>query len=214
MDDEFKDSALNQREALVEAMAESCVDRGYLDTTIENLLATTGLTQADFDRHFADKEACGAAAVDAVLAAGIGIVSEAFTGDISEPESTLRALLGLLELFARRPAMGSLAMVDSRQRMPAAPLERYVNGFAILRAMLDRLRSEPVAGEEAPPCAARGALGGSEALVRRELVHGRAAELPDLLPDLIYSAMVPFLGQSEALRIARQGRRMAEERGP
>jgi AcrR family transcriptional regulator len=198
------DPEMDPRRALIDAMARSCMERGYLETTVEELLAVTGLSRAEFDRHFLDKEDCGVAAVEAVLSAGIEIVSTTFTGDIGEGESTLRALLGLLNLFAARPEMGSLAMTDSRQRMPRAAFDRYDGGFAILRAMLDRQRSQ-AKGSSPPPCAARGALGGAEAVVRRELARGGAAELPALAPDLIYSALVPFLGQREALRISRQG---------
>lgn len=212
-DAELEPGSESARKALIEEMAQSCFERGYEETTIEFLLEATELSRSDFDRHFVDKEACGVAAVEAVLAEGIGVVSSAFTGDVSEAESALRALLGLLNLFARNPAMGSLAMTDSRQRMPAAAFERYAGGFAILRAMLDRLRSgDGSAGERQPPqVAARGGIGGSEAVVRRELALGRAERLPELLPDLIYSALVPFLGQQEALRVARQGRRLVEE---
>lgn len=206
----------DRRRAFLDAMARSCYERGYTDTTVEDLLAETGLSRTDFERHFPDKEACAVAAVELVLTAGIGIVSSAFSGDRAEGESTLRALLGLLQLFAERPEMGSLAMTDSRQRMPLPAYERYAGGFAILHAMLDRLRAD-AAGHEPPPAAARAALGGSEALIRRELACGRAAHLPRLAPALIYSALVPFLGQEEALRIARQGRKLletADEAGP
>lgn len=202
----------DSREALIEAMARSCMERGYMETTVEDLLAETGLDRAEFDRHFIDKEDCGVAAVEAVLSAGIEIVSVTFTGDMSEGESTMRALLGLLDLFAARPEMGSMAMTDSRQRMPRAAFDRYDGGFAILRAMLDRLRSQGGEGSAAPPCAARGALGGAEAVVRREIAQGGAARLPALVPDLIYSALAPFLGQREALRISRQGERLLQER--
>jgi len=194
------------REALVEAMSRSCYERGYVETTVEDLLEATGLERSEFDRHFRSEEECGVAAVEAVLAEGIALVGEAFTGDTSEAESTLRALLGLLGRFAERPDKGSLALTDSRQRMPQAAYERYAGGFAILIAMLDRLRSESSLGVEAPPCAAKAALGGSEALIRRELAMRRAENLPALVPDLIYSAVVPFLGQEDALRLARQAR--------
>ncbi|HSS33360.1 MAG TPA: hypothetical protein VLL27_08795 [Solirubrobacterales bacterium] len=193
------------RAALIAAMAESCVERGYIDTTIEDLLAATGLRRSDFDRHFAGKEACAVAAVDEALAAGLATVTAGFSGDRPEGESVLQVLLGLLELFAERPALGSLAMTDARQRLPRAAFERYAGGFAILIATLDRLRADGAPGAMAPPNAARGGIGGSEALIRRELARGRAAELPRLLPDLIYSAAVPFLGQKEALRLSRQG---------
>ncbi len=121
-------------------------------------------------------------------------------------------MLGLLELFAERPHMGSLALTDSRQRMPRAAFERYKGGFAVLIAMLDRLRADGAAGAEAPPNAARAGLGGAEALIRQEMARGRAAQLPRLLPDLIYSAVVPFLGQDEALRLTRQARRLLANR--
>jgi AcrR family transcriptional regulator len=198
------------RTALVDAMARSCYQRGYTDTAIEHLLEETGLSQGEFDRHFADKEACAVAAVDVALAAGIGIVSEAFSGDRAEGESALQTLVALLQLFADRPEIGSLAMTDSRQRLPAAAYERYTGGFAILLAMLDRLRSDAIRDFEPPPMAARAGMGGAEALIRRELARGRASSLPMLAPQLIYSALVPFLGQEEALRFSRQARQTVE----
>jgi AcrR family transcriptional regulator len=198
--------AADPRQALVDAMSRSCFERGYTDTTVGHLLEATGLSLAEFHRHFRNKEECAVAAVEEVLTEGIGVVSRAFTGDTSESESTLRALRSLLELFAERPEKGSLALTDSRQRLPRAAFEPYANGFAILIAMLDHVRSDSPLGSLAPPTAAKAALGGPEALIRREIAEGRARELPRLLPDLIYSALVPFLGQREALRIARQGR--------
>ena len=203
-------SDADPRRALIEAMARSCMERGYEDTTIDGLLAATGLGRATFEQWFADKEACGLAAVDAILAEGLAAVFETFSGDIAEGESVLRGLVALVDLFAEQPAMASLAMIDSRQRMPRAAHERYASGFAMLIAMVDGLRTNAGAGGEPPPCAALAALGGSEAIVRREIAHGRASALRRLLPDLIYSALVPFLGQREALRIARQGQRLAE----
>ncbi len=59
-----------------------------------------------------------------------------------------------------------------------------------------------------PRHAASAALGGAEAVVRAEIVAGRGSELPALLPGLVYGATVPFLGQEEAMRLARQGREL------
>jgi hypothetical protein len=88
--------------------------------------------------------------------------------------------------------------------MPANAHQRYKSGFAILTAMLDRLRGEGEPGNNPPAKAARAAIGGGEALVRREIFQGRARRLPEVLPDLVYVATVPFLGQTEALRLSRQ----------
>lgn len=196
----------DRRRALVEAMADSCMRRGYRLTRVEDLLAATGLSREDFDRHFTDKEQCAMAAVDAILADGMASVSAAYSADTPERESALAALHLLLRLFAEKPAFARLAFIDSRQAMPEGGRERYEAGFAILTAMLDRLRTDSARGEHLPRSTARAAIGGGEALVRRMLATGAGARLPEILPDLVYSATVPFLGQEEALRLSRHSR--------
>jgi len=198
------------REALIEAMARSCIDRGYAETTVEIVASTAGCSPSDFHRHFESLEECALAAVDTILAEGMGCVASTYGADHSEWESALRALKAMLELFASRLAFASLAFIDTRQAMPNRAHERYRWGFAILTAMLDRLREG--GGNPVPPNAARAAIGGGEALVRRELAAGRGDRLPRILPDLVYSAVVPFLGRREALRLAREARALLEGR--
>jgi hypothetical protein len=50
--------------------------------------------------------------------------------------------------------------------------------------------------------------------VRREIAAGRAERLPSMLPDLVYAGTVPFLGQEEALRLARRGQDLAQGADP
>ena len=47
----------------------------------------------------------------------------------------------------------------------------------------------------------------------RELIAGRAERLPELLPDIIYGTVVPFLGQQEALRYMELAKEMIKEGG-
>jgi AcrR family transcriptional regulator len=191
------------QEALLDAMAQLLAERGYQETTIEQVTAAAGLPREDFGRCFSSKEECALAAVEKILVAAIEAVASSYSPDTSERESALAALRALLELFAARPPYANLAFIASRQGMPAAAVERYRSAFAILTPMLDRLRADM--GTTPPPATAtRAAIGGGEALVRRELAKGRAEQLPEILPDLVYSAAVPFLGQRDALRLARQ----------
>lgn len=203
----------DERAALVEAMARSCAERGFAATTVELLTAEAGCSREDFFRHFDDLEDCALAAVEVILAEAMAAVASSYSADHSEWESALASLKSLLELFSRRPAFARLAFIDSRQAMPARANDRYRSGFAILNAMLDRLRSTGSGEAEAPPGAARAAIGGGEALVRRELSAGRAEGLPRILPDLVYSATVPFLGQPEALRLTREARQAIQPHG-
>lgn len=203
------------QDALIEAMARSCAERGYPETSVEVVAASANCSEDEFFRYFATKEECVLAAVEAILADGMSAISDAYSPDTSEWESALAALRALLELFASRPAYTKLAFIDSRQTMPSSALQRYESGFAILTAMLDRLREEGNRAAEPPVNAARAAIGGGEALVRRELMTGGAAQLPKILPALVYAATLPFLGQEEALRISRQAGELLEpDAGP
>lgn len=198
----------SDRSRLIEAMARSCARRGYAETTIEDVVEEARLERDDFDRHFASKEACAIEALETMLGKTMVVISAAYSADMSETESTLRGLRAILELFAARPAMANLAMIHSRQMMPPRAFAVYESGFAILTAMLSRLRAN-LAGEcDMPTATARAAIGGAEALVRRELTAGRAGQLPQLLPDLVYSTAVALLGQDEAFTLAQRAREL------
>jgi AcrR family transcriptional regulator len=198
----------SDRSRLIEAMARSCARHGYAETTIEDVVEDARLTRQDFDRHFASKEACAVEAVETILGKTMVVISAAYSADMSETESTLRGLRAILELFAARPALANLAMIHSRQMMPARGLAVYESGFAVLNSMLNRLRDNLAGESDVPRAATRAAIGGAEALVRRELGAGRAERLPQLLPNLVYSAAVALLGQDEALALAQRAREL------
>lgn len=200
------------RGALIEAMARSCMERGYLETRVEHLLAATGLDQADFDRLFADKEACAVAAVEGVLAAVVKIMGELYSPDRSEVESYLLGIREILELMSREPAFAHVSFIAARQMTTPRLKSVLDSGSDLLAAMLDRLR-EYAEVKDQPRLTARAALGGAEAIVRREIALGATDDLARLLPDFIYAATVPFLGQREAQRFARQGSGLLRERG-
>lgn len=202
----------DSRAALVDAIARSCMERGYLETRVEHLLAATDLDQADFDRHFADKEACAVAAVEAVLAAVVKIMGELYSPDRSEVESYLLGIREILELMSREPAFAHVSFVAARQMTTPRLKSVLDSGSDLLAAMLDRLR-EYAEVKDQPRLTARAALGGAEATVRREIALGTTDDLARLLPDFIYAATVPFLGQREALRFARQGSGLLRESG-
>jgi hypothetical protein len=81
----------------------------------------------------------------------------------------------------------------------------------VLVAMLDRARA--YASVPPPPSATRAAIGGVEALIRRELRAGRAERLPELVPDIVYGLLVPYLDQQEALRFAELARESVKKGG-
>jgi AcrR family transcriptional regulator len=203
----------SERERLMDAMAASCTTRGYAQTSIEDVVREARLSREAFDRTFASKEECALAAIDSILAEALAAAGGAYSPDCSQPEWILRGVKALMELMAARPSYAHLAYIESRQTMPQEAYEIYTSGMHILAAALDRLRAQITPDAAPPPNAARGALGSAEVIIRRELIAGRAERLPDLLPDIVYGALVPFLDQQEAIRYAGLARELLNEGG-
>jgi AcrR family transcriptional regulator len=177
-----------------------------MEASIEEVAAEAGSSRDAFERIFGSKEACLLDLTEVVLSDTMAAFSGAYSLDASLRETTVQALRAMLELFAARPALAHLALIGSRQMMPASILAQYGVGFGVLNAMLGRLRSGEGNGLELPTGASRAAIGSAEALLRREIAEGRASDLPHLLPDFVYAATVPFLGQEEALKLVRRAR--------
>jgi AcrR family transcriptional regulator len=192
-------------------MAASCARRGYAAVAVEDVLAATDLPREAFDRHFSGKEECALGAVDQILAETTRAVANAHSPEAGDWQRLLNAARAVLELMAAQPSYARLACLEARHAMPAEAYERYSAGIRVIAAMLDRARVYAVAS--APAGATRGAVGGAELLIRRELIAGRAERLPNLLPDIIYGTVVPFLDQREALRYAELARELVDSGG-
>lgn len=203
--------APSERERLVAAMAASCAAKGYAATEVSDVLTATGLDRAVFDRNFRGKADCALAAVDQILAETTHAAASAFSPERADWEKLIYAVRALLELFAAQPSYARLACIEARSSMPADAYDRYAAGIRVLVAMLDRTRE--YAALSAPARAGRASIGGAELLIRRELIAGRAERLPELLPDIIYGTVVPFLDQREALRYAELARDLINDGG-
>ncbi len=197
----------SDRDRVLRAMSGLCAERGYAETTVAEIVARAGVSSEAFHELFADKEECAIAAVNAILGEVMSVVAGSYSADLSEWDSMLVGIRAILELMAANPSFAYISYITARQMATPKIHEAREPGIRLLRAMLERLWA--YSREATQPLAVpAGALGGAEAAVRREIVAGRAEELPRLLPDFVYGATVPFLGQSEALRLARRGRQL------
>ena len=196
------------RERVLRAMAELCAERGYRETTVEAVAERAGVGPEIFASMFErGKEECLLAAINSIMGETISVVSAAYSPDRSEWDSAIAGIRAILELMAANPSYANLGYIVGRHEGPERAKQVYETGVRVLVVMLDRLR-EYGEWDVQPPTTAAAALGGAEALVRREIVAGTVEELPRLLPDIVYAATVPFLGQERALELTGRARRL------
>ena len=193
----------SQRERLLTAMAESCAEKGYGATTIADVCTGAGVSRATFYELFKDKGECFAAAMELSVADAMGCIVAVYSPDKPWATMVRDAAAAFLGLLAARPAFARMALVEAPASGERA-LELYASGKRVLQSLLERGRDDPVEETAIPSSAGRAALSAAESLIVGQLLAGNTARLGELLPDVVYITTVPYLGQEEALRQARE----------
>jgi AcrR family transcriptional regulator len=180
-------------------LAEVCAVKGYRAATVEDIITHAGVSRRTFYDLFADKQQCFLVAYDVITDRLFDAVNTAYwEGDREWPERLAAALTRLLELLAAEPVFARLVMVEALvagrpalQRRDAM-LKRFEVFFGPGRAGL------PVAFAE-QQLLARAVIGGVAETLYTRIVARDAERLPELGPELIYCALVPYLGHAKAI---------------
>jgi AcrR family transcriptional regulator len=196
----------SQRSRILQATAETCVERGYAAATVSEIVERAGVSSATFYEFFHDKEEAVSAAGNVMLAEIITVASTAYGAEKSYIELVHDAVAGLLELLVAQPSFATLAFLEGR----ATPRTREIfdTGARALVSLIETGWAYAPDDLPRPAKAARGAVGAVEAILRQEIGAGRIEQLPERLPEILYALLVPFIGQDQALE---QMRLAAEE---
>jgi AcrR family transcriptional regulator len=191
---------------MLRAMARAVGARGYDHVSVADVVQAAGVSRSTFYEEFASKDECLLAAYDAMLEQLVDRVFAAYESETRWPDQVREGLGALLGALAEQPEVARMATVEipaagpEAHRRYRAAIERFVSFF------LDG-RQESSRGSKLPKETELMAVGGAEAIIFDEVVAGRAAQLPALLPDILFAVLVPYLGPDEA---AVQMRRATE----
>ncbi len=192
-----------QRERLLEAAIRIVAAKGYADTTIGDLAREAGVSRSTFYELFTDKEDCFLAAFDAAVDVLMRRVVVAYESEQHWPERARAGLGALLETLAGEPELARLAMVDIGAAGPAAQ-RRHRVAMQRLTPLFDEGRDFAPQGHRLPANTSRMAVGGVAGLISDELVAGNAERLPEMLPELLFSILVPYVGPRAAVAETRR----------
>lgn len=190
----------SQRMRLLRAAVEVAGSEGYAAMTVSAVIARASVSRKTFYELFADREDCFLAAYELLAERALRGAQAAFA--IDAPWSArLRAALGwTLDALAEHPHEARVAFVEVLGAGPRALAhrERTLAQLARLIAEGREVALPAVAVPASTPIAVIGALG---ELIGAQIRRGAVAELPALLPDLLYCALAPFLGPVAAAEV-------------
>jgi AcrR family transcriptional regulator len=191
-----------RRQLLLEAMVRVVGRKGYKLTSVADVIEEAGTTRTTFYKHFEDKQECFLAAYDQVVERVLGEVVANCDGRQPWTERVRSGLETIVDLFALDPELARTAIVEVAAA-GADARQRHWNAIARFTEFLEDGR-DLAGGRELPDNIALMAAGAVSGLIFDELLTGRAERLPELLPDLLFAMLVPYIGPGAAAEEMRR----------
>jgi AcrR family transcriptional regulator/DNA-binding MarR family transcriptional regulator len=197
-----------QRSRLLGAMVEVVGERGASGVSVAHVVARAGISRRTFYELFEDRDDCLLAAFDHAVARASAVVLPAFGGGRSWRGRVRGGLTALLGFFDAEPNLGFLLVVDALNAGPVV-LERRGRLLDALIQIVDGGRGEGRSGQEYPPLAAEGVVGGVFSVIHARMLERRAQPdkgtrdrqgLVGLVNPLMGMIVAPYLGAAAARR--------------
>lgn len=174
-----------KQERAYRALAEEASKRGYVQTSVADILQCAGMSRRTFYELFTSREDCFLQAYDAAVARARAIVVRAYhdAGDRPLRDRVAAGLRAFLELCAAEPELARLCIVEvlavgdrGRARRDAA-----IREFA---AFIDHPRAE-ARGTAAPSLVSEAIAGGLYGILYTRIANGETEMLPTLLDEMM-----------------------------
>jgi AcrR family transcriptional regulator len=192
--------AQNQRERLLNAIADSLDGNGYEKTTVSAISRSARVSKSDFYRHFANKDACFLAAYDDAVERLRGEVLEACGEDGEWADGVCAAVAAALAFLVREPARANLLLVEGLRAGPGI-YERFQEAVQGFVPHLAENAPAPASSGPSPDAIDEAVVGGIASLLSRRVLAGETAKLERFFPDVAEFALTPYVGSEEARRI-------------
>jgi AcrR family transcriptional regulator len=197
--------ASNQRERLLDAMANVVATKGYAATRVVDVTNYAGVSRKTFYELFTDKEDCFLAAYDAITALLMDRMARGLESVTEDTwEAKVSALLGeFLRFLASEPAFARMCIVEVLGAGPNG-LARRDAAIEAFFPVVDQIpRSQPGAERWLSPTTPMFVTGGILEVVYSAIRRGDVERLPELEDDLSRLAFRAYLYPKEFEAVAR-----------
>jgi len=184
-----------RRDAIVEAMIRVAGSKGYLATSVADVLTEASVSRTTFYKHFDDKHECFLAAHDLAIERLLAATMAACEGRRGWGKRARAGLTGAVELLADDAPLGRTAIVEATVAGTAAR-ERQMIAIGCFAQLLEV--EPPPVRSALPANTALMAVGAVAGLILDGLQAEPAVDLSRLLPELEFALLVPFIGPRAA----------------
>lgn len=191
--------ASNQRERIIDAVADVVSLSGYVDMRVEDIVVTAGVSRRTFYDHFSSKEEAFLASYEAVVGQLLEQVQAAYEANDTFVGRVRDCLGAFLDFVASEPAFADMCIVEVLAAGPQA-IERRNFAMKALGALIQAAAADTLKTPAPPELTAETIVGGIYEVVYSRILQGEGSGLPWLLPDLAYSIMLPYIGHEAATK--------------
>jgi AcrR family transcriptional regulator len=193
----------HQRERLIAGLAEAVAEKGYAAVTLSDIVRHAKVSRRVFYANFESKEQCFLAAFEVVLSHLHDLVAEAVADVEAWPQQAIAATRATLSFLSSAPDLARLCLVESRSAGPVVA-SRFNEAVGEMTPLLRKGRGERPGAARLPDSTEDSTIGSLVSLVYRKVAAGEAERLRDLLPDCAELVLLPYLGSTDATRLARE----------
>jgi AcrR family transcriptional regulator len=186
------------RGAYGRALVELAFASDYAAVTVEEIVAGAGGTLEEFEELFPSKQACAVAAVEKITTRNMEIVRRAYASEEVWPDSLRAGAYAMATYIAEHPEEIRFGMLDMvwAGELTSALRDQF---FAELRTFIEAGRAVAPDPDAVPPLAAESVIGSiTQAIGRYSLERGRERDPVAAVPEMMYLAVRPYLGEEEA----------------
>ena len=200
----------NQRERILNAVANVASVAGYSAMSVEDIIATAGVSRRTFYDHFKSKDDAILAEYDIIASKLFESVSAAYDPEASLADRAQTCLEAVVDYFVSEPAYADMCIVEVLAAGPVA-IERRDNSVQALSGLIDQAVQELPKRGRPPALTSQAVVGGIYEVIYSRVLRGKLEELPELVPDLLYTLLLPYLGTDVAAAAQKKARRRVKK---
>jgi len=171
-----------QRARMLEATARAVASKGYVNTTVADIVALAGVSRTTFYAQFADKEDCFTAALDTVTDLFLGHLAHVLEQAEGEPLERLSAVLAAyLEQLAAEPELAHTFLIE----VYAAGRQTVRRRVEVMQRFQQLVAEVLEADDEETRFACEALVAAVSSLATMRVAAGESERLPELHGRLV-----------------------------